>query len=170
MRVLGAVALAALLAFPAAAQQQAQPQQQQTPQERQSQKDQTAVGTAGAMTVEAIVDNPERFYNKDVTISGDVGEVFGTNKKAFNIKEEGVLDVDDRLLVLSDEAVANIDEGSVVQVRGKVKPFVRSELERELGIDDWNAYGFDASFWTKNDRKPVLIADSVIVKKSGERE
>lgn len=169
MKALGAVALAALLALPAAA-QQAQPQQPQTPQERPSQKDQKPVGTAGAMTVEAIVDNPERFYDKAVTVSGDVGEVFGTNKKAFNIKEEGVLDVDDRLLVLSDEAIANIGEDSVVQVRGKVKQFVRSELERELGIDDWNAYGFDTNFWTKNDRKPVLIADSVIVRESGERK
>lgn len=170
MRVLGAVALAALLGIPASA-QQAQPQQPpQTPQERPSHKDQKPVGTAGAMTVEAIVDNPERYFDQEVTVSGDVGEVFGTNKKAFNIQEEGILDVDDRLLVLSDEAVTNLTEDSVVQVRGKVKRFARSELERELGISDWNAYGFDASFWTENERKPVLIADSVKVHQAGERK
>lgn len=170
MRVLGAVALAALLGIPASAQQAPPQQPPQTPQERPSHKDQKPVGTAGAMTVEAIVDNPERYFDQEVTVSGDVGEVFGTNKKAFNIQEEGILDVDDRLLVLSDEAVTNLTEDSVVQVRGKVKRFARSELERELGISDWNAYGFDASFWTENERKPVLIADSVKVHQAGERK
>lgn len=174
MRILGAIALAAALTVPAVAQQAQPPQQptpqQPTPQERPSQKDQKPVGTAGAMTVEAIVDNPERYYDKDVTVSGDVGEVFGTNKKAFNIQEEGIIDVDDRLLVLSDEAVTNLDENSIVQVRGKVRQFVRSELERELGIKDWNAFGFDQDFWTENERKPVLIADSVTVRKPGERK
>jgi uncharacterized protein YdeI (BOF family) len=170
MKALGAVALAALLAIPVAAQQQGHPQSQQPPQEQQAQKDRQAVGTAGAVTVEAIVDNPERFYNQEVTISGDVGELFGSNKKAFNIKEEGVVDVDDSLLVLSDEAVPNITKDSMVQVRGKVKQFSKADLERDLGISDWDAYGFDQDFWTDHARKPVLIADSVIVRQSTERK
>lgn len=167
MRILGAAALAAVLAYPVAAQQQAPPQHQQTPQERQGQQ---AVGTAGAVTVEAIADNPERYYDQEVTVSGDVGEVFGSNNKAFRLQEEGMLDRDDSLLVLSDEAVSNLAKDAVVQVRGKVKRFVKADLERDLGIDDWNAYGFDADFWTDHDDKPVLIADSVIVRQSADRK
>jgi hypothetical protein len=161
MRILGAIVLAAALAAPAGAQSQAQPQR---PQESQKQ-----VGTAGAAaTVNAIVDNPERFYNESVNLSAEVGEVFG--KKAFNLQEEGMIDRDDRLLVLSDEDVRNLTEDSIVEIRGKVRPFVKSELERELGISDWTAYGFDADFFSKHERKPVLIADSVQVKPSREKD
>ncbi|HSK11270.1 MAG TPA: hypothetical protein VK911_16925 [Vicinamibacterales bacterium] len=170
MRVFGALGLAAVLALPVAAQQQAQPQHQQTPQERQSQqqREQRPVGTAGAMTtVEAIVDNPERFYNETVTIAGDVSEVYG--KRAFDIREEGIIDVDDKLLVLSKKDLSNLTEDSVVQVRGKVRPFVRADLEREHDID-WNDYGFDADFFSSNERKPVLIAENVEVRRSDDRD
>lgn len=166
MRVMATIALAAVLALPVSAQQQAQPQQQQTPQAQESQR---PAGTAGAMaTVEAIVDNPERFYNETVTVSGEVGDVL--SKQAFNIQEKGIIDIDDRLLVLSKKQLTNLTEDSVVRVRGKVRPLVKADIERELGISDWTAYGIDADFFSKNERRPVLIAESVDVQQSSDKK
>ncbi len=155
-KVLGAVALAVVLTLPVAA-QQGHPQPQGTPQSQQQ------VGTAGAMsTVEAIVDNPEQFYDQTVTVAGEVNEVHG--KRAFDIREKGVLDVDDKLLVISKKDLTNLDKDSMVEVRGKVQRFVKDDIAREHNITDWSDYGLDTDALSSFENRPVLIAENIQVR------
>ena len=141
------------------AQQQQQPQPQ-TPEERRQVGE---TGAVAAASVEDVVDNPASFYGQKVTVSGEVGEVFG--QRVFNIQEEGIIDIDDQLLVLAPEGSPTVTEDSTVQVRGTVRRLVSSELESEFGPTYWDHWGVDRDFFATYDSRPVIFADAIDVRR-----
>lgn len=129
--------------------------------------DDGAVGTSGAVAsvdVESIVDNPGAYLGSKVTIAGEVDDVI--SHSLFNIQEQGIVDIDDELLVLmrrdANQANPTITEDSKVQVTGTVRNFVRADLERDYGFTDWGLLGVDNDqFFIDYESRPVIIADSV---------
>jgi uncharacterized protein YdeI (BOF family) len=164
MRWLSAMALSGLLmALPALAQSTAQDEAGAQRQER-AQDETKPVGTAGAetATVNDIVDNSSNWYDKEVVVEGPIGDLF--SQRVFNIEEDGVVDVDDELLVLltsKTKTSGTLTEDSEVQVRGTIVSFVQSDIERTYGITDWGWYTVQPTFWVEYDRRPVLIATSI---------
>ena len=154
MRRLVLVAIALSLALPVAAQEPTGQQPQKPRTERQ-------VGTtgAGAATVEMVVDNPEQWYDKTVTLTAEVADV--VSQRAFRLQEEGVIDVDDQLLVLWPKSSQRLTADRWVKVTGKVQRFNRATLEREHNITDWSVWGFDENVFAKYNDKPVLVATRV---------
>ena len=57
----------------------------------------------------------------------------------------------------------------MVEVRGKVRPFVKDDIAREHNITDWSDYGLDADFFSSYENRPVLIAESVQVRAPGQK-
>jgi Ca2+-binding EF-hand superfamily protein len=124
------------------------------------------VGTTGAVaaaTVEDIVDNPDSYIGENVTVAGNVGEVFGT--RVFNIEEEGIIDVDDELMVVAPKDSAIVTEDANVQVRGKVRRIVTRDLEAAYGPTYWSYWGVDRDFFVTRESRPVLFADAVDVRR-----
>jgi Ca2+-binding EF-hand superfamily protein len=124
------------------------------------------VGTTGAVaaaTVESIVDNPDAYIGERVTVSGDVGDVFG--QRVFNIEEHGVIDVDDELLVVAPKNSTMVTADSTVQVHGTVRRIVTSDLEMEYGPTYWTHWGVDRDFFTTRETRPVIFAETIDVRR-----
>lgn len=86
-----------------------------------------------------VTDNPEQYYDRLVTISGEVDEVY--NSHVFTL---GGDDFNDDLLVISADPVAVVagrtedqpfEKDDIVQVTGLVHPFVMPDLEAQYGLD-----------------------------------
>lgn len=143
----------------------------QTPSTPREPAAQQAVGTTGALAAEAveideIVDDPDDYYGKKVTIRGSVSDVLG--EQMFRVREHGVIDIDDTLLVMHPKRAKNsgawVSDASNVRVTGTVRKFNRADLEREYGFSfgDWGIT--DDGWFDDHDAKPVLVIDSVEVK------
>jgi hypothetical protein len=120
-------------------------------------------GAAAAATIESIVDNTDAYIGETVTVSGDVGDVFG--QRMFNIEEHGVIDVDDELLVVAPKNSTVVTADSTVQVHGTVRRIVTSDLEREYGPTYWTHWGVDRNFFTTRETRPVLFAETIDVRR-----
>jgi Ca2+-binding EF-hand superfamily protein len=123
-----------------------------------------AVGTSGILagaTVGNIVDNPNAYIGRTVAVSGDVGDVFGP--RVFNLEEQGVIDVDDELIVVAPENAARVTEDSHVQARGTVRRIVTTDLEAAYGPAYWTHWGVDRDFFVTRESRPVLFADTIDV-------
>jgi hypothetical protein len=120
-----------------------------------------AVGDSGMVRVADLVDAPNSYVGKTVTVEADVEEVFGP--RAFALDEDAPLagGIDNNLLVFSKAAgdLADIDDewlNNTVRVTGKVGRMSVVEIERELGWD------LDPQLETELEGAgPVLIASSV---------
>lgn len=135
-------------------------------------------GTAADMAeteLEEIAEEPEEYYGKTVTVAGSIGDVH--SQRLFTLREEGIIDLDDSLLVLAPEGtnmrrLAGYDTGEIMvvtdtpaTVRGTVRPMKRDEIERDYGIADWVELGIDEStFFNDYDNRPVLVADHIDVR------
>ncbi len=114
----------------------------------------------GGVTAQQIIENPDAYIGKEVTVSGDVEEIH--SPRSFNMDSGtsvGELlivgrepfpqlpDAGDRIYVIND----------VATVTGVVRKFVAADIEREIG---W----MDADLGSKFDGKTVLVANSVSFK------
>lgn len=114
-------------------------------------------------TIQRINSDPQNYYGKTVTVSGEVDKVM--NPHAVQISGEGMMQ-NDMLVVskrnFSDVARRNLAENDRLQVSGTVRQFRIAEIEKEIGFDlD------DQAFSDWND-KPVLIANNVTVTPAGQ--
>ncbi len=110
-------------------------------------------------TIQRITSEPQNFYGKTVTVSGDVSKVM--NPHAVEISGGGNND----MLVFSkkaftDYAHRNITKDDTVQVTGTVEPFNMDKIRREIGFNLDNR-----TFADWND-KPVLIAKDITLSSS----
>ena len=112
-------------------------------------------GTAGA-TVEKIADNPTQWYGKKVTIKARVGDVF--SKRVFNVEEEGIVDVDDEVLIVAPKHSAYLNPDQMVTVTGTVRSFVRSDIERSYDGRDWD---LAPELLLQVEKRPVILADTL---------
>ena len=134
-------------------------EQAQSQDSQQSMAAAEAETEARAATVNNIVDDPAGFYGEKVTVTGPVGEVFG--RQVFNIEEQGVLDIDDELLVVAPANSPEITEESNVRVTGTIRQLTTAELEGIYGPRYWTYWGVGSNFFVDYDQKPVLYGDSV---------
>lgn len=136
-------------------------------------------GTASEMTeteLEEIAEEPGEYYGKVVTVAGSIGDVH--SQRLFTLREEGIIDLDDSLLVLAPEGTnmrkmaGGYDAGEIMvvtdtpaTVRGTVRVMNREEIERDYGIADWVELGIDEStFFTDYGDRPVLVAEHIDVR------
>lgn len=120
------------------------------------------------VTIKDVVDNPDRYLGKTVTVSGEVEDIHGP--KAFTLGGEGFL-FNKELLVVSARPVPEIPDrpgdvdlvkDDITQVTGTVRRMTVAEVEREIG---WDLHpDLEAEFIDK----PVLIARSIHVTPRGE--
>ncbi len=112
----------------------------------------------GGVTAQQIIENPEAYIGKTVTVSGDVEEIHGP--KAFNM-DSGI--TIGELLVVGREPFPNLADANdrayvindVATVTGVVRKFVTADIEREIGWD------LDPEIESEFDGKTVLVANSV---------
>jgi hypothetical protein len=110
-------------------------------------------------TVDAILDEPERFVGQVVTVYGELNREYGL--RAFTI-EDGDLLFDDALLVVTPVPVRAlpawrlpaVDERDV-RVTGTVRRLDVPGLERTLGID------LDDELFAGWDGRPVVVATAI---------
>ena len=112
----------------------------------------------GGITVRQVIENPNAYVGKTVTVSGDVEEIW--NPRAFNM--DSGLSVGE-LLVVGREPFPNIPEAGnrayvvndVATVTGVVRMLVTADIEREIGWD------LDPRIEAEFNAKPVLVAQSI---------
>lgn len=116
------------------------------------------VETVGGVTAQQIIDNPEAYVGRTVTVSGDVEEIF--EPRAFNIDSGSTIG---ELLVIGREPFPQVTatpnrailKGDIATVTGVVKMLTSVEdVEREIGWD------LTPQIVTTYQTKPVLIAQT----------
>lgn len=108
----------------------------------------------GVVTIEDVVDNPQAYQGRVVTLRGEVQEKLGP--ASFVLESEDVL-LDEQLLVVSSTGdMIPVDENDAVMATGAVRVFALEAFERELGYDLQDDLFYD---W---EGKPVLMASRVV--------
>ena len=152
----GIAVLAGTLVCASAVVVQSAPQGDQRPSTQSAGTQTTGTsGTAGA-TVEKIADDPAQWYGKRVTITAKVGDVF--SRKVFNVEEQGVIDVDDEVLIVAPKHSRYLNADQMVTVTGTVRSFVRTEIERTFDGLDWD---LAPDLLVQFEKRPVIVADTV---------
>jgi hypothetical protein len=115
-------------------------------------------GAATQATVHDIVDKPDQWYGKTVTVRGKVDDVFG--RTLFDVETEGPLGFDDDLLVVvpRPDSIRKSDEW--ITITGTVRPFVRTEIERTYSGTDWS---LPDEVMVQFEREPSIVATRVSV-------
>lgn len=103
------------------------------------------------VTVGDITENPTAYMGQNVTVSGEVEEIYTTG--AFTL-DGGDWGMDDDLLVVGATAPRAITEDDLVQVTGEVRQFTLVDVERDLGAD------LDDEVFARWENRPVVVAQS----------
>lgn len=108
-------------------------------------------------TPEKVVDEPARYLGQEISLSGEVDDVYG--QRAFEL--EGTKPFfDEELLVLTKSPVAisgaALRNNDHVVVTGTVREFSSADLNRELG---WEVSAELDEEWRD---KPVIVAKSIV--------
>lgn len=102
-----------------------------------------------------ITQNPEKFYDLDIAVEGEVEEVIdGTS---FTLDEEQLFGAKD-LLVINTPVTEALD-GEVVTVTGKLRKFVLADFERDYDLT-WDL-DVKKKLEVEYSDKPVFVADSL---------
>jgi hypothetical protein len=122
-----------------------------------------AAQTPAAGTIERIASEPEAFYGRSVTVTGDVAEVLGP--RSFVVEDDNLL-VDATIPVVS--AAPLLDDGQPIEadaivsenvrVTGTVHQFNIAAFEDRLGLD------LDDARWAEWAGRPAIIARSVVLR------
>lgn len=106
--------------------------------------------------VDDIVDNPDAFYDTDVSVQGSYGEPVGQH--GFTFWDEDFIDIGQEGLLVLDASGQGLDftpvEGTTLTVSGTVREFDRAALEADLG------YALTAQALENYENFTVLLADS----------
>lgn len=110
-------------------------------------------------TLSNVTDEPEAFYGQQVSVEGLVGDRVGT--QGFELREDvflGSIFGEGRILVVyRDELMFDAEawDDETVRVTGTVQPFIRAEIESELG------YTFTDERFADYEQDAVIIADEI---------
>lgn len=108
-------------------------------------------------TLETVVEQPNQYLGKRVTIMGEVDEV--VSPRAFEVEDDSGLIFEKELLVLTKSDVnlsgTPVREDDELFITGKVMNLVTTEIERELGWD------LDPQLELEWSQKPVLVAELI---------
>lgn len=122
-------------------------------------KDTTAIVAqhiALAPEVEDIAENPSKYYNRRLALTGEIENI--KNSKMFTLDEDDLLGEQD-LLVFNPTPAMAINNEQTVAVTGVVRPFRVAELERDYQFT-WDS-GLKKEMELEYNEKPVLIADTL---------
>ena len=148
-------AAAALWLVPVSAQQSGQTGQGQAQTQQQTQPKQAQM-TAVTVSAGDIAREPEKHYNKKVTVKSEVDSVLG--QQTFTLDEDAAFAGPD-VLVIAPALTQPITEDTELTVTGTLKPFVEAEIKRDY---DWNWWAdWKAEMTAQFNNRPVLLADSV---------
>ena len=109
-----------------------------------------------APEVDDIAENPSKYYNKRLALTGEIQNI--KNPKIFTLDEDDLLGEQD-LLVLNNTPAMAVNNGQTVAVTGVVRPLRIAELERDYKLT-WDE-GLKKQLELEYSEKPVLIADTV---------
>ena len=122
-------------------------------------KDGTAIVAqhiALAPAVNDIADNPKKYYNRRLALTGEIENI--KNPKMFTLDEDNLLGQQD-LLVLNPTPAMAVNNGQTVAVTGVVRPFRLADLEKDYKLT-WTS-DLKKELELKYKERPVLIADTV---------
>lgn len=123
---------------------------------RAEQTPQTAATPMHA-TVEEIANDPEKWYGKTVTVRAKVDDVFA--RTLFEVEHEGVLGIDDELIVVAPRAQSVRRSGEWVNITGEVRRFVKTDIERTYSGTDWSV---PDAVVMQFDARPSIVAASIM--------
>lgn len=116
------------------------------------------------VTLDDIVDNPTAYEGQVVTIRSEPEETGDPN--SFKLDDEDGFNIfgldfdEDEILVFNLSGIPFSlprDDDMEIQVTGEVRSFIRTEVERELGI------GLDPDFYAEYENQPVIFARSIVL-------
>lgn len=103
-----------------------------------------------------LTSNPELYYNQVIAVTGEIEEEYSPT--TFSIDEEELFG-DEDLLVISQMASPQAQDGEEVTVTGVLRPYVASDFEREYDLD-WDL-STQEQIEVEYSERPVLVADEV---------
>lgn len=115
-----------------------------------------------AVSAGDIAKTPENFYGKTVTVTADVDEVYDSG--AFALDEDAAFAGPD-VLVLTPKGKVMVHDDAKVTVRGRVRPLVVTEMQRDY---DWFDPAQAGDLIARFKERPVIIAESVRDEKGNE--
>ena len=103
-----------------------------------------------------LTSNPDKYYNKRIAVEGEVGDKLSPT--TFTIDEDQLFNGED-VLVLTQGATPQTQDGEKVTVTGVLRPYIKAEFDKDYTLD------WDLSVQEKIDaeysEKPVFVADEV---------
>ena len=109
-----------------------------------------------APEINDIADNPSKYYNRRLALTGEVENI--QNSKMFSLNEDDLLGEED-LLVFNPTPAMAVNNDQTVAVTGILRLFRVAEMEKEYKFT-WDE-GLKKEMELKYNEKPVLIADTV---------
>ena len=112
--------------------------------------------TGTRVALDDLEDNPKKYIGQRISVDGEVEEIYGP--RLFTIDEPNWGDLSGEILVLLPTPLAAlVKDDDRVTVTGTIRPFVRTEFERE-----WGWLGLDPAIEIKVSEKPVLVAERLV--------
>lgn len=103
-----------------------------------------------------IAANPEAYYNKRIAVQGEIEEKL--DEATFTLDEEALFGGED-LLVVSQKAAPQAQDGESVTVTGVLRPFVKAEFETDYDLT-WDLT-VQEEVEAEYTERPVFVADEV---------
>ncbi len=103
-----------------------------------------------------ITSDPEKYYNKRIAIQGEVEDKLSPT--TFTLDEEQLFAGED-LLVLTQGATPDTQDGESVTVTGILRPYVKAEFDTDYDLD-WDL-SVEEQVEAEYSEKPVFVADGV---------
>ena len=103
-----------------------------------------------------ITSNPEQYYNKRISVAGEIEEKLDGN--TFTLDEEQLFGAED-LLVISNLPSPEAQDGEKVTVTGVLRPYVKTEFETDYDLT-WDL-SIQEQVEAEYTEKPVFVADEV---------
>lgn len=107
-------------------------------------------------SLDRVTESPDNFYNQELALEGEVGEI--KNNMAFTINDDEILGEDD-ILVINAAGEPMPEEDEYVVVTGMLRPFIAAEFERDYDLT-WDL-DIQRELEAEYSEKPVLVVDRV---------
>lgn len=102
-----------------------------------------------------LTSNPENFYDRRIAVAGEIEEIF--TPTTFSMEDDELFGGD--LLVVTQEAAPQAQDGERVTVTGFLRPYIKAEFERDYDLD-WDL-SVEEQIEAEYTEKPVFVADEV---------
>jgi hypothetical protein len=108
------------------------------------------------VSLDDLEESPKKYLGQRISVDAEVEEVYGP--RLFTIDEHNWGDLDGEILVVVPTPLAAlVEDDDRVTVTGTMKPFVRTEIERE-----WGWRGLDPEVEIEVSDKPILVAERIV--------